>query len=295
MSDNLPAYLLALSAGFFYSISAVLCKRGLELGAGTLRSLIFSNLVMSLCFVPYPFFAEIELSVRDLLTGSCLGFLFFSAQFFCFLALREGDASLMTPIMGSKPIFVALFLMLTGLSTQAPSIETWIAAILATFAVALIGWPSSKSRTSYRGLILALCAAAGFGLLDSLVPHFTHKSDPFNILFCVFGTVGAFSLFLIPWSEGKLIPYRPASDLWMWASAFPMGAQAVLMSMAIGLYRVPTEANVFYSCRGLWAVLLVACLGKAIGLKEGKSHSSIFLRRLIGATALALGVWLIGK
>ena len=70
----------------------------------------------------------------------------------------------MTPIMGSKPIFVALFLMLAGLSTQAPSIETLIAAILATFAVALIGWPSSKSRTSYRGLILALCAAAGFGL-----------------------------------------------------------------------------------------------------------------------------------
>ena len=188
----------------------------------------------------------------------------------------------MTPVMGSKPIFVAFFLMLAGLSTQAPSIETWIAAILATFAVALIGWPSSKSRTSYRGLILALCAAAGFGLLDSLVPHFTHKSDPFNILFCVFGTVGAFSLFLIPWSEGKLTPYRPASDLWMWASAFPMGAQAVLMSMAIGLYRVPTEANVFYSCRGLWAVLLVACIGNTIGLKEGKSHSSIILRRLIG-------------
>ena len=82
----------------------------------------------------------------------------------------------------------------------------------------------------------------------------------------------------------------------MWASAFPMGAQAVLMSMAIGLYRVPTEANVFYSCRGLWAVLLVACIGNTIGLKKkgSKAHSSIILRRLIGATALALGVWLIG-
>ena len=45
-----------------------------------------------------------------------------------------------------------------------------------------------------------------------------------------------------------------------------MGGQAVLMSFAIGFFRVPTEANVFYSCRGLWAILLVAWLGKHMGL-----------------------------
>jgi uncharacterized membrane protein len=112
LSENFPPYILALSAGFLYACSAILCKRGLEEGAGTLRSLVYSNLVMSCCFFPYPFLAEKKLSLEFLLYGFILGFLFFFSQMLCFLSLRRGDASLMTPIMGSKPIFVAIFVVL---------------------------------------------------------------------------------------------------------------------------------------------------------------------------------------
>ena len=97
----------------------------------------------------------------------------------------------------------------------------------------------------------------------------------------------------IPWTEGKLLPFRPGIDLWMWASALPMGIQAILMSLAIGMFKLPTEANVFYACRGLWAVLLIFLIGKSIGITEGKAPTRLIVRRSIGATLLFAGVLLI--
>ena len=184
---------------------------------------------------------------------------------------QNGEASLITPIMGSKPIFVALFLMVHGLSTEQVTWEIWLASAMAALAIALLCWPSKDTKTSWVALVLALATAATFGLLDSLVPHFTHQSSPLNVLFFVFGSVGIYSLCLIPYTEGRFIPRRENADSWMWISAFFMGGQAVLMSIAIGFYEVPTAANVFYACRGLWAVLLIAWLGKKMQINESDS------------------------
>ena len=90
----------------FYGLSAVLCKRGLELGAGTVRSMVYSNVVMSSFFLPYPLLSNETIHLSEVSTGAGLGFIFFLGQFFCFLALKKGDASLITPIMGAKPVFV---------------------------------------------------------------------------------------------------------------------------------------------------------------------------------------------
>ena len=292
MPDNLSPYLFALSAGFVYTISALLAKRGLELGAGTFRSLVYSNWVMALFFIPYPILAGTHLGMEDLKAGGMIGVLFFAAQSCCFIALRSGDASMVTPIMGSKSVFVALFLFILNLAPTPLGPATWTAAILAAIAVALIGWPAQGSKPSLMGLGFALATAAGFGLVDALVPHFSHLSDPFIVLFSMFATVGLLSFFLIPLSKGKFLAFRGRADRWMWASCFPMGAQAVLMSIAIGFHHVPTEANVFYSCRGFWAILLVAWFGKRIGLEEGTIPKATQIRRLLGACLLLAGIYL---
>tara|TARA_Y100000589_G_scaffold74216_1_gene67531 strand:- start:599 stop:1495 length:897 start_codon:yes stop_codon:yes gene_type:complete len=293
LPSNLTPYLFALAAGFVYTISALLAKRGLELGAGTVRSLVYSNWVMALCFLPYPMLANQSLGPDDLKAGGMIGLLFFAAQSSCFLALRSGDASMVTPIMGSKSVFVAFFLLLLGFSPNPIGLETWIAAILTAIAVALIGWPGRGSKPTIKGLGFALATAAGFGLVDAMVPHFSHLSDPFNVLFCMFASVGLLSFLLIPLSTGKFLAFRGQPDRWMWASCLPMGVQAVLMSIAIGFHHVPTEANVFYSCRGLWAILLVAWLGKKIGLSEGATPTQTQLRRALGACLLLVGIYLV--
>jgi len=194
--------------------------------------------------------------------------------------------------MGSKPVFVAIFVATFSLTPNSLTPSIWIAVALATLSITLIGWPSTKADFSQPGILLAVAGAAGFGLLDSLVPFFTHRSDPFFLLFVVFGSVGLFSILLIPWTEGPFISYRSPSDLWMWLSAIPMGGQAICMSMAIGFYQIPTQANIFYAGRGFWSIILVALLGGWLGLQEGKSSPTLLLRRMVGALLLLIGVWL---
>ena len=285
--------MLALLAGFLYAFSAILCKKALELNAGTLRTLVYNNVFMSLCFLPYYFLAKENLSLIFNLYGILLGFIFFISQMLCFLSLRKGDASLMTPVMGSKPIFVALFVAFLNLSAEPLGLNTWLAVGIAAIAIALIGWPTSGSSFSAIGLCLAISGAAGFGLLDSLVPYFTFQSDPFGLLFVIFVSVGIFSLFLIPWTERPFFAFQAKADKWIFLSAIPMGVQAIFMSLAIGFYEVPTQANVFYASRGLWSVTMVALLGRWIGLEEGQSSKNLLFRRFLGALLLLSSLLLI--
>ena len=116
--------LLAFAAGALYGISALFCKRALDTGAGTFRSLAYSNWLITLIFIPYPFLAKQAFSQETLTNGFIIGFLFFSSQTACFLALRRGEASVITPILGSKSLFVAVFLVLLGFKDTLPS-QTW--------------------------------------------------------------------------------------------------------------------------------------------------------------------------
>ena len=150
LENHTSPLIFALLAGLLYAFSAVLCKKGLELGSGTIRSLVFSNFIMSACFLPYPLLSSEPISFYEIGIGATLGLLFFLGQFFCFWALKNGEASLITPIMGSKPIFVALFVVLHGLSTERITWTIWVASSLAAIAIALIGWPEKQKADAKR-------------------------------------------------------------------------------------------------------------------------------------------------
>jgi drug/metabolite transporter (DMT)-like permease len=283
--------LLAFAAGALYGISALFFKRALDTGAGTFRSLAYSNWVITLLFIPYPFLAEQAFNQETLKNGFIIGLLFFSSQTACFLALRRGEASVITPILGSKSLFVAVFIVLLGFKETLPS-ETWWAAGLAGIAVVLLGWPAKNYRPSLVGLGLAILTAAGFGLTDALVPHFAKTADPFHLLFVMIATVGLLSIFLIPFSKGTFIGWRKEADKWLLLGSIPMALQAMLMSIAIGFFDVPTEANVFYASRGLWSILFVAWFGSFIGISEGSAPKGVLVRRFLGAALLIGGICL---
>ena len=156
MSGNLTPYLLALSAGLAYAFSALLAKRAMELGAGTSRSLIYSNWITALFFLPYPLLADSPLQNSDFQNGAILGGIFFTAQSLCFAALRSGDASMVTPIMGSKSVFVALFLFLLGLSF-------FVFLCLKLFPLFL-----TFSRSHYLSLFVSLSPVLSFSVFFRL-------------------------------------------------------------------------------------------------------------------------------
>jgi len=293
VNDAWTAYLLALFAGLIYAMGAILGKKGLELGSGQLRTVILSNLILSLCFLPHLFIAPGWPDINELVIGACLGSIFLLAQTLLFRALQAGDASMVSPLMGIKSVLVAAFLLVFGLSTQPITSKTWVAALLAALAVALIGWPSKTRQTNWRGIGLAILSAASFSLLDSLVPHFSHQSNPIRMLFCIFGSLGLLTLLLLPWAEHPIFRRSLPCDRWAWASGSLIALQAVLMSMAVACYHIPTEVNVVYSTRGLWTVLLVAWVGTYLGLHEGNLTRSIKLRRVLGSLLLGIGILLI--
>ena len=284
--------LLALGAGVLFGISVIFCKRALETGAGTFRSLAYSNWIITLFFLPYPFLANQPFNYYTWRDGFLIGLLFFASQTASFLALRRGEASVTTPILGSKSIFVAIFLVLLGFEKTLPS-QTWWAAGLAGVAVALLGWPAKNYRPSIVGLGLAILTAAGFGLTDAIVPQLTKKSDPFNLLFTMVATVGLCSFAFIPVAKGRFLEWRGEADKWLVLGSVPLALQAVSMSIAIGFHDVPTEANVCYATRGLWSILFAAWFGRSIGVFEGSAPKSVLIRRFLGATLLIAGIWLI--
>ena len=293
-NEHWTAYLLALFAGLIYAGGAIAGKKALELGCGQVRAVILSNLILSVCFIPHLFIAGGWPSLRELVIGSGLGSIFLLAQALLFRALRAGDASMVSPLMGIKSILVAFFLILLGFSHEPIAASTWLAAGLTAIAVALIGWPARNTgHTSAKGIILALASAASFSLLDSMVPHFSHQTDPIRILFCIFCPLGLLSLLLLPWKEEALFRHGQAGDKWVWRSGVLIALQAVLMSTAIACYRVPTEVNVVYSSRGLWTILLVAWLGRRLCLSEGSLTFWVKIRRLLGSILLGICILLI--
>ncbi|MBT7853087.1 MAG: EamA family transporter [Opitutae bacterium] len=292
MQNNLTPLILALIGGALYALSAIFSKRALETGAGTLRSLFWSNWAITLAFFPFPLLAGENISRAALLPGIFLGCIFFLAQSASFMALRRGDASLVTSIMGSKSLFVAFSLVLLDFRDSLPA-KIWIAASLAAIAVALLGWPAKGIKPSIASLILASFTAAAFGFTDALVPHYAQTANPLNLLFVMTLTVGILSITVIPFVRGRLFEWRGTPDRWMALGSTLVAIQAIIISFAIGFFNVPTEVNILYSSRGLWSILLVVWIGHRIGITEATIPRIVLMRRLIGATLLLTGIFLV--
>ena len=209
----------------------------------------------------------------------------------CFLSLKRGDASLMTPIMGSKPVFVAIFVATFSLTPNSLTPSIWIAVALATLSITLIGWPSTKADFSQPGILLAVAGAAGFGLLDSLVPFLHTGPIPFFFFLLYLVPLVYFQFYLFPGQKDLLFHIDHLQICGCGCQPSQWG-QAICMSMAIGFYQIPTQANIFYAGRGFWSIILVALLGGWLGLQEGKSSPTLLLRRMVGALLLLIGVWL---
>ena len=174
------------------------------------------------------------------------------------------------------------------------SSSTWWAAGLTAIAVALIGWPARNSgRTSAKGILLAIASAAAFSLLDSMVPHFSHQTDPVRMLFCIFGSLGLLTLVLMPWKEEALFRRSKLGDSWAWGSGFP--------------HRLTGSTDVHCDCllpgtyRGKCCLFepwvldhFICCLARQMALPErGISHSLDKSTRLAGSILLGICILLI--
>ncbi len=308
-----PAHLLLpLASGFAYVVAVMLVKGSARHGVGLWRTTFVSNVAMGACFAPLWLLGGAALDATDLWRPALAAAAFFAGQVFTFLALA-GDVSVATPVMGLKIVLVALFstVLLAG---DVPAVW-WAAAVMSTLAIALLNrgsgaaaptpaltpasprTPPSAGAPAGQGVgrtvAFAACAALVFALSDVLTQKWGALYGPGRFLPLMFGLLAVFSAALIPFFNAPLRTVPRAAWPWLASGSVLLALQAAGMAWTLSTKGDATAANVVYSSRGLWSVVLVWLVGHWFGNEEGRLPRAVLRRRLFGAVLMLAAIGLV--
>ncbi|MGJ3243663.1 MAG: DMT family transporter [Opitutales bacterium] len=281
--------LLPLIAAVGYAFSVMLVKRAMAHGVGTVRSLFVANLAKGLIGCCLLLFAARDIPWAQAWQPLLAALGFMGGQIFTFLAIRAGDTSVVTPIMGTKPLFVGLGSALFFRVMPDPSL--WLAVVLAMIAIFLLSCGDIRSnKGTAPAVALALIASVTFGATDSMVGAWGATFSPFAFLGLLFGAVGLLSFGLIPLFREPLRAIEAAGWPWLLGGAGVMAGQALLLGTAMAVFGEATRANVLYSSRGIWSLVLVVLLGAWLQNREASAPRHILILRLAGACLLTVAL-----
>ncbi|MEZ5301549.1 MAG: hypothetical protein R3F11_13005 [Verrucomicrobiales bacterium] len=294
---SLPYYLaLPLAAAAIYALGSVLVKRGL-LGAPGGRGIPRDQLgdrSRRFCRSPAPRSGSGAWHLPVANGTSFLGGWLTPA------AIRRGDVSLATPVMGTKVVFVAIAAVAFAGMELPPSL--WVAAGLAAAGIATMGLKAKRrSRDVGRAAIWqciglsvlsALCYGIGFvtSWYDSRKATATAYIADSSIV------VALLSFAAAPFSRSARQGLRLRFPLLPPSAGSCGSCRHRCAGDAHGIRSSATFAdapatNVVYATRGLWAIAIVWALGARLGMPEAIGAPKAVLRwRLAGALLLTGGV-----
>jgi len=290
--NTLPWYLLLpLAAAIIYSVASMLLKKALVEGAHPMACFHINNWAGSLVFIPLAFFEThpVPWSLWPVPVG--VGVMFFVGSWFTFIAMQRGDVSLVTPVLGSKVVFVALatsFLIANGMSPL-----MWIAAVLTTGGIFMMSATDFKTPRGARlagPVTMALFSASFFALADVLMQKFAPQFGCRMFLAVLSGANSLLSaaVMLIGFNRPP-IPWNRATA-WGVAGSALVASQSLLMGLALAFHSDAIGVNVVYASRGLWSLVVVAMLGSLIGNRERHESGRAYGVRIFAALLLLGGV-----
>lgn len=289
---ELPPYLwLPLLSAVIYAFASTFLKRALESGAGMFRGAFVANLVLAALTAPGFFWggwpSAAEWGVIAVITAVA-----FAGQLTNFLALRLVDASVATPLMGTKVLFVAVFAV--ALAGAAIPALWWVAAGLSTAALYLLSRsPKGAARVRPAGIAAAVASAACFALGDVLVQQWVRGIPLPRFVPASTLLMAVYSLGLIPLFNGPLRSTPPRAAAWVVLAAALIAVQWVMLIYAFTVFQQVTASNIAYNSRGLWAVVVVMLVGRALGVAEGHLPRALLLGRLAGALLVLAAIALV--
>jgi uncharacterized membrane protein len=290
MSD-LPLYLiLPAIAAVVYAAAALFFKEAFRRGAGTLHTFVVTSWVMALFFGPFIFWEKGEMQWHLIHYPLITGAAFFIGHWITFAAIRIGDVSLVTPVMGTKSVFVAFFAwFIFGIHIPG---GMWFAAMLTAIAIYILGKTDLKSTNRRMPLAtgLTICSSASFGVCDALVQEWAPAFGVKAFLSILFITVALLATFLVPFFEKPLKQLDRKTIAWLLGGAILTGQQAIFISLAVSLYHNATGVNVVYSSRGLWAIVLVWLTAKLMNKRTEESDPRKLMMRFTGALLMFIAI-----
>jgi drug/metabolite transporter (DMT)-like permease len=285
--------IIPLFSACLYALAALCIKRSIELGMGPWRMAFLSNLLMFLVFGSMLFFNGGQGSFTPWWPPVLGGGLFFIGQVFTFLSLTKGDVSIATPVLGSKVILVAFFLVV--FVGDSIGLSVWVAAFLALLGIVLLQSGSAQEQRgkTFRTVVLALISAAAFALSDVVMKKWCPGIGFARYVPVSAGTTILLSVFLIPFFNAPLWRLPVGSGRMVLGGLFLLSLQALGVAISIGIFADAAGTNIVYASRGLWSVLLVWWIGHRFSNVERHEGRTVILSRVVGATLILSAVILI--
>lgn len=281
-------FTLPLVAAVVYVAAALFLKRATETGADVWRLTRTCNFISAIFFAPLWLLGG-NLHLELWWQPAIAALIFMLGQVFTMLALRVGDVSITTPVLGLKVVLVAL---LTAVLLREPLTSgLWAAAVLSSVGIGLLNFsrPAAGSRVGTTILIAGL-AAASYALFDVLVQKWSATWGAGRFLPVMMVFVALYSLFLRPSRRNVAIGSSQGTLAWTVAGAICLSVQAILFVSSIAIYRQAAMANVLYGSRGLWSILAVWAVGHWLGNYEARQGAGHLAWRIAGATTLIVAI-----
>lgn len=282
-------YLFPFLSSVLYVIGAMFIKQCTERGVGVWRITFVSNLASAVMYVPMLWMDGQWPGMSLLWQPALAACLFIGGQAFSFLALQKGDVSVATPVLGLKPVIVALLVLLVIGDEITP--QLWVSAGLSAAGVAMLN-ASGKGKHHHVLATIAISLLGGgcFSLFDVLIQKFSGDWDIKRFLPAMFGFVSVYSLAFMPLFTAPLkeIPRAVWKPL-AWGSLF-LGLQGIIFISAIGVFGDATALNIIFSSRGLWSVAIVWWIGHWFGNTEKEIGASLLTKRMIGAVLMLAAI-----
>jgi len=288
-----PNLLLPLACALVYVFGALAVKRASVFGVGVWRTSFLSNWAVALLFLPVWFWHGGRVHPGfEYWQPALTALLFLAGQALMFFALGRGDVSVVTPVMGTKVIIVALGSSLLRVG-EVP-VKWWIGAGLSTAAILLLhSGEESKHRNVRQTVLLAFGSAASFGAGDVLLQKWVPAWGAADFFPPMFLIVGLLSCFFIPWFSAPLSALTAPAWRWVGPGALLMALNNAGVVLAIGLVGSATAVNIVYSARGLFSVLLVWLVGHWFSNEEHHLGGKVLRLRFVGATLMVAAIALV--
>jgi drug/metabolite transporter (DMT)-like permease len=298
--------ILPLIAAIAFAAGSMVFKRAFAEGASLAHAVVVNNVILGLLFLPLMAWDPQPVPWDRLHLPFLTASTFVVGHLFNVAALRVGDVSVATPLLGVKVVFVAL---IARFAFGLPLSDSQLTATVLTSAGVLItGLTDFKPgrRTGWTTL-LALGCAGSFAVTDVLIQMWATEFGVLNFLSLLFGALALESILVLPLLGFKARPetrhrsiFRQAAAsltapprAWRWIGlATALSAiQALLITGTIATWRDAAGVNVVYGTRGLWSLALVWWAGSWFGNAERReSGPRVLLARAIGGALILAAV-----
>ncbi|MDQ8187829.1 DMT family transporter [Pelagicoccus sp. SDUM812002] len=284
-----PYHWIPLLNAVIYTVGALCLKRATTHGIGPWRTTFISNLALFLVAFPLWFFGKPVESIDALVMPLMVGIAFFGGQLLTCLAIHRGDVSLLTPLLGTKTVFIALIVSIGLGESLSPSV--WKGAVLSAVAILLMrGGGSVDKRKVMLTIVLGVGSALSFAGADSLLAAFGSDLGFHKMVAGMFSSVMLCSFGLVPLFKSNMRAISPVTWKWMGLGALLMAVQAGLMAFVLSTYGRATVVNIMYSSRGIWSVVLVWWIGHWFSNEEQHLGRGVLIRRFLGSALLLAAI-----